>query len=157
MPEIADLLFPVHCNQYLSLQPQVCSLDQAGTCTSLIGCWDPHLAPTLGTGSTDRHSITPDYSPTSWASPTSFNYLQHLEKLLEALLLDLVCFTCVPPCSSLSLKICQSFQKQELFSDKARFLAHSSSIPLNIQSANNITNTCLPPHYFLTLIYERSV
>lgn len=75
----------------------------------------PHLASTLGTGSAHRPSVIPGYSPVSWASPTSFNCLQHLEKLLEALLLHLVCFTCAPACLSLSLKICQSFQKQELF------------------------------------------
>jgi len=56
------------------------------------------------------------------ASPTIFNYLQHLEKLLEVLLLVLVTFTCAPARFSLSLEICQSFRKQELF-----FLTKSDS------------------------------
>ena len=162
MPELANLLFSVHCNQQLPQQPRVCFpwLSELGRLLhksyAVPRCRNPHLAPTLGTCFAHRRSAMQDYSLMPRASPTIFNNLQHLEKLLEVLLLVLVFFTCAPARSSLSLKICQSSKTRTFFPDKARFLARSSSIPLNSQSANNSANTRLPSHCFLTLIYERS-
>lgn len=163
MPELADLLFSVHCNRQLPQQPWICFpwLSELGRLLhkpyAVPRCPNPHLAPTLGTGFAHRHSVMQDYSLMPRASLMVFSHLQHLEKLLEVLLWVLVFFTCVLALSFLSLKIRQSSKTRTIFPDKARFLARSSSIPLNSQSANNGANTCLPSHCFLTLIYRRSV
>lgn len=103
-------------------------------------------------------SVAQDGSPGPRASPDTCDFLQYLEKLPQVLLLVLVVFSCAPAHSSLSPEVCQSFKKQDFFfRDKGRFLADSSSIPLNSQAAGNSANTPLPSPCFLTLIHKRSV
>lgn len=164
MPELAEpQLYPAFHSAWQGAVPSATPASLSLTlcsCTSLSQCQDavtstllPPSVPGSHTGAAGGSQ--PDASCFSY----SFYYLRHLGKLLEVLLLLLGFFLHLRASSLLfvsrDLSVC-SKTRTFFFPDKARFLAHSSSIPLNSQSANNSANTRLPSHCLLTLIYERS-